>query len=323
MSNDSVAQSPQDESSQVSAPEATHRTECGGPSEGCPPFLVTFVASPIFNEPVSRAYRAPWSAVNKTRYHRLLAFLEYWESHHFSIIRLDLTTAPGGRSELLGDHFEELLARIARREKRKVQFWRLTTREGLGVIHSLLACPGDRSLFVDFEWLSAQWLSIHGAPRVYVKRYQASGGSRERVSKYLVSQYIAGQEAGVRLSASYRETFGFPLEATWALFRDGAVAEGRKDAVDRWRGLLRGEDVSPREGITLNLGFLRGPRLRIKTVSGWGPLYPARPPFPFIDGGPARSLVALAGPGGILAESGTVPPICGANERSQEGDRLK
>lgn len=277
----SVAQSPQDESGRVSSTEDARRAEPGGGPPGCSPFLVTFVANSISGDPPLSSPRAPWSAVNKTRYHRLLAFLEYWESHHFSIIRMDLTTASGGRSELLGVHFEELLARIARREKRKVQYWRLTTREGLGVIHSLLACPGDRSLYVDFDWLVEQWLSIHGASRVYVKRYQASGGSRERVSKYLVSQYIAGQEAGVRLSASYRETFGFPLEATWALFRDGARVEGRKDAVDRWRGLLRGEDVSPREGITINLGFLRGSRLRIKAVPGWGPLYP---PLEVCDG---------------------------------------
>jgi hypothetical protein len=295
MSNDSVAQSPQVESSWVPPPEATLTPEEGGPPEGCPPYLVKSVASPTSGESVSRANRSPWSSVNKTRYHRLNAFLLYWESHHFSIIRMDLTTAPGGRADLLGDHFEELLRRISRREKRKLQFWRLTTREGLGVIHSLLACPGDRSLYVEHGWLSDQWLRIHGASRVYVKRYQYGDDSRKKVSRYLVSQYIAGQEAGIRLSASYHETFGFPLEATWALFRDGAVAEDRKDAVDRWQGLLRGEDASPREGIIINLGLLRGPRLRIKTVSGWGPLYPSRPPFPFIDG-PARSLVALAGP---------------------------
>lgn len=283
MDYDSVAQSPQDESSQGSLTAGARRAEPGGGPPDCPPYLVTFVATPISVESSRRPSRPPWSSVNKSRYHRLLAFLEYWESHHFSIIRMDLTTAPGGSADLLGDHFEELLARITRREKRKVQFWRLTTREGLGVIHSLLACPGDRSLYVEHKWLSAQWRRIHGAPRVYVKRYQVSGGSRERVSKYLVSQYIAGQEAGVRLSASYRETFGFPLEATWALFRDGAVSEGRKDAVERWRGLLRGEDASPREGITINLGLLRGSRLRIKAVSGWGPLYP--PPPSYFEGG--------------------------------------
>jgi hypothetical protein len=218
--------------------------------------------------------------VNRTRYHRLLAFLEYWESHHFSIIRVDLTTAPGGDPSRLGRHFEELLRRISTREKRKVQYWRLITREGLGVIHSLLACPGDRSLYVEHKWLSGQWRRIHGAPRVYVKRYKAGGGSKERVSKYLVSQYMAGQEAGVRLSASYRETFGFPLEATWELFREGAGAEGRFDALDRWRGLLRGETVSPRGGVALNLAWLRGARLRLKLRPGWGDGYPSPTPFP-------------------------------------------
>jgi len=146
--------------------------------------------------------------------------------------------------------------------------------EGNGVIHSLLAAPGDQSLYVEHKWLSNQWRRIHGAPRVYVKRYRKGGFSKERVSRYLVSQYIAGQEAGVRLSCTWKETFGFPLEATWELFKAGARAEGRRDALDRWRGLLRGETVCPREGAYLSLAFLRGARLRLKASSGWGPDYP-------------------------------------------------
>lgn len=247
----------------------------GAPAgDGGSPYLVTSVANSTFPGRKKAPKSPPWSAVNRTRYHRLNAFLEYWESHHFSIIRLDLTTAPGGEARMLGPHFEELLRRIERKEKRKVQYWRLTTREGNGVIHSLLAAPGE-SLYLEHKWLVRQWLRIHGASRVYVKRYKQAGGSRERVSRYLVSQYIAGQEAGVRLSASYHATFGFPLEPTWELFKAGAMAEGRRDALDRWRGLLRGETVSPREGCFLNLGSLRGCRIRLKLKPGWGPDYPS------------------------------------------------
>lgn len=264
------------ESGPVLPPEGkSRRTESGGtPPEGGSPYLVTSVANGTSRGRIEGGKRPPWGAVNRARYHRLNAFLEYWESHHFSIIRMDLTTAPGGSFDSLGAHFKELVKRIQRKEKRKVQYWRLTTREGNGVIHSLLAAPGEQSLYVEHKWLSNQWRRIHGAPRVYVKRYKAGGGSKERVSKYLVSQYIAGQEAGVHLSASYQETFGFPLESTWDLFKSGARAEGRGDALDRWRGLLRGETVSPREGVFLNLGTLRGCRLRIKAVPGWGPDYP-------------------------------------------------
>lgn len=265
-----VAQSPEHESSESKA-LTRGRGAPGG--EGRSPYLVKSVANSTFPERGGDRQRAPWSSVNRARYHRLNAFLEYWQSHHFSIIRLDLTTAPGGDPHLLGPHFEELLRRIERKEKRKVQYWRLTTREGLGVIHSLLAAPGE-SLYLEHKWIVRQWLRIHGASRVYVKRYKQSGSSKERVSKYLVSQYIAGQEAGVRLSASYQATFGFPLESTWALFREGARAEGRTDALERWKGLLRGETVSPREGASLNLAMLRGCRLRLKLKPGWGPDYP-------------------------------------------------
>jgi len=187
---------------------------------------------------------------------------------------MDLTTAPGGRADLMGAHFKELLRRISRREGRKVQYWRLTTVEGNGVIHSLLAASGEKSLYIPFPWLAKQWLRIHGAPRVYLKRYSYGDSSRRKVAKYLVQQYMAGQPAGLRLSCSWRDTFGFPLEATWRLFRDGAIFEGRKDAIVRWRGLLRGETVFIREGVGLNLALLRGSRLRLKAKSGWGELYP-------------------------------------------------
>jgi hypothetical protein len=211
----------------------------------------------------------------KVRYHRLQSILYFWESHHFSILRVDLTTAPGGDISKLGPHFEELLRRISVREKRKVQYWRLTTREGNGVIHSLLAAPSEKSLYVDQKWLSNQWRRIHGAPIVYVKRYRVGAESRKKVSRYLVAQYMAGQTASVRISASWQATFGFPVEETWALFREGARAEGRRDALDRWQGLLRGETVSPREGVSLNMAWLRGSKLRLKLRPGWGDGYPS------------------------------------------------
>jgi len=261
------------QSGESSEPSAVFRPDGVRGDHGGSPYLVKSVANSTFGGGRKGPKRPPWSPVNRSRYHRLNAFLEYWESHHYSIIRMDLTTAPGGSCELLGVHFEELLRRIERKEKRKVEYWRLTTREGNGVIHSLLAAPGE-SLYVEHKWLSAQWRRIHGAPRVYVKRYKQTPGSKERVSKYLVSQYMAGQEAGVRLSASYQATFGFPLESTWELFKAGARAEGRRDALDRWKRLLRGETVSPREGVSLNLAWLKGARLRLKLVPGWGPGYP-------------------------------------------------
>lgn len=292
MSNDSVAPIPLCESSGVrGVPLGDTPAQGDGPDS--PPFpccTSLWQTGHFFRD------RPRLGAVEKTRYHRILAFLEYWESHHFSIVRMDLTTAPGGSLGSLGSHFKELLRRISRREGRQVQYWRLTTVEGNGVIHSLVAAPGNESLYIPFKWLVAQWLRIHGAPRVYLKRYRYGDSSRKNVAKYLVQQYMAGQPAGLRLSCSWRETFGFPVEATWRLFRDGAVSEGRKDAIVRWRGLLRGETVSPREGVSLNLDLLRGCRLRLKSKPGWGDLYPPSP-SPIV---PSGNLVALEGAGVIL-----------------------
>jgi len=267
-----VAQSPLSESSVPSPVPAP----CGaGRGDGFgSPFLVKDGPNSKFPG-AENASRPVWGKPERERYHRLQSILYYWEAHRYSIIRLDLTPAPGGDRHRLGPHFEELLRRISQREGRKVEYWRLTTREGLGVIHSLLAAPGERSLYVDFAWLSKQWRRIHGAPRVRVKRYQYGESSRKRVSRYLVSQYMAGQKASIRMAASWQTTFGFPVEPTWALFREGARVEGRRDALERWQGLLRGETVSPREGVSLNLGWLRGSRLRLKLKPGWGPEYPS------------------------------------------------
>jgi len=268
--HDTVAQSPDTQSSELLSDSHGRGASAGIAGR---PYLVIDVANSTFSKR-GKCPSLPWTVTEKTRYHRLQSILYYWEKHHFSIIRVDLTTAPGGEQKKLGPHFEEFIRRIERKEKRKVQYWRLTTREGNGVIHSLLAAPSEKSLFLPHKWISNQWRRIHGAPRVYVKRYSYGEESRKKVSRYLVSQYMAGQNAGVRISASWKETFGFPVEHTWALFREGARAEGRRDALSRWQGLLRGETVAPREGVAINLAWLRGSRLRIKLKPGWGPDYP-------------------------------------------------
>jgi hypothetical protein len=75
---------------------------------------------------------------------------------------MDLTTAEGGDPSKLSDHFEELNRRIKRKTGLEdIQYWKMTTREGNGVIHAILA--GNVSLYVDQKWLSEEWEKIHGA----------------------------------------------------------------------------------------------------------------------------------------------------------------
>jgi hypothetical protein len=145
----------------------------------------------------------------RATYQRLMTLLNRWEYQRRSIIRKDLTMANGGDPSKLSDHYEELIRRIKRKTGVKdIQYWKMTTREGNGVIHAILA--GNESLYVDQGWLSEEWEKIHGAIIVYVKRYRGGTLSRGRVSRYLVSQYMAGQDAQAHVSWTWKTTFTSP-----------------------------------------------------------------------------------------------------------------
>jgi len=95
----------------------------------------------------------------RSTYQRLMTLLNRWEYQRRSIIRMDLTTANGGDLSKLSDHYEELIRRIKRKTGvEDIQYWKMTTREGNGVIHAILA--GNVSLYVDQKWLSSKRLLV-------------------------------------------------------------------------------------------------------------------------------------------------------------------
>jgi hypothetical protein len=154
----------------------------------------------------------------RATYQHLMTLLNRWEYQRRSITRMDLTTANGGDPSKLSDHYEELIRRIKRKTGVKdIQYWRMTTREGNGVIHAILA--GSVSLYVDQKWLSEEWEKIHGAIIVYVKRYRGGSLSRGRVSRYLISQYMAGQDAQAHVSWTWETTFNVPIVKFWKQFK--------------------------------------------------------------------------------------------------------
>jgi hypothetical protein len=72
----------------------------------------------------------------------------------------------------------------------------------------------------------------------------------------MVSQYVAGQDALVRLSWSWK-TFRLSIVKTWQGFR--AAFRGRlgKAGFAMWRRFLRGDAVSMPDGSTWDLEYLR------------------------------------------------------------------
>jgi hypothetical protein len=178
----------------------------------------------------------------RSTYQRLMTLLTRWEHQRRSIIRMDLTTPKGSDPSKLFDRFEELIRRIKQKTGvADIQYWKMTTREGNGVIHSILA--GDVSLYVDQKWLSEEWEKIHGAIIVYVKRYRSGSLSRGRVSRYLVSQYMAGQDAQAHVSWTWKTTFNVPIVKFWKQFKAASRGLHIKKIVNYWDRLIREETV--------------------------------------------------------------------------------
>jgi hypothetical protein len=178
-----------------------------------------------------------------------MTHLAYWESHAYQVAWLTLTTAVGGESGKLARHFDSLLRRIERRlGYHAIEYYAVQTSEGNGVLHCLLAWrprPGEnpREFWLPHSWLKQAWLAIHGADVLVIRQYRRVGGSRLRMSRYLISQYVGGQLAIVRCFWSWRRTFGLPIVKVWARFKAIFRPFGIAGVVARWNHFLCGGTV--------------------------------------------------------------------------------
>ncbi len=136
-----------------------------------------------------------------------------------------LSTASGGDASKLAYHHQRLRQRIeARLGFTAVQHYQVRTAEGNGVLHVFWAWRANngyrqRSFYVEQDWLSRQWQDIHGAIIVWVTRVKGGRVSRNKVSRYCMSQYVSGQAGYEYMSWSWGRTFGFPLVACWRAFK--------------------------------------------------------------------------------------------------------
>jgi hypothetical protein len=195
----------------------------------------------------------------------LSTLLFLWHSLHYSILRLDLTTAVGGDPRLLREHFKVLRKRIERKLKRPLEYWALDTSEGKGVLHTVVASSSEfGSLFIEQGWLSEQWEDIHGARVAWVRRMQGGNDDKKRVARYLVTQYMNDQDAARRVSYSWKRTLGVPIRPLWRQFIESAN-KGGEPAVRAWRRFLGGEEVVLSGGMVLSLGWVRGSHLHLFT----------------------------------------------------------
>ena len=182
-------------------------------------------ALPVLDEHVpSTGIPASWSRAQKRCYQRLNSWLLVQESRKIGVLFVTLTSSPlsAGRS-LSADH-RELRRRVYRRcastlGAGELLHFTVETTEGNGVLHLLWAwrpqgSPEPCAFYLPHRWLSKEWDRVHKAPVVVVKRYRY--GSRQRLGRYCVAQYLSDQRSafvGYRYS---RGSFPFPVAAAWA-----------------------------------------------------------------------------------------------------------
>lgn len=189
-----------------------------------------------------------WNKLQKRTFHRVMSCLSKWQASHMSILWITLTSAPTASRDALNYNFQRLRSRIGTHLKyRNLEYIKIRTDEGNGVIHVLLACDtgqfkGHRLFFIPQGWLSEQWKELHGSPIVWVRKFNKSCHSGKKMALYLVSQYCSRQDAHVRTSYSWTRTFGYPLVAIWRwLKKDMEGTHGK--LIWMWQRFLQGQET--------------------------------------------------------------------------------
>lgn len=203
-----------------------------------------------------------WSRQQRRAYHRSMSCLTYWNEAGYQVRWGMLSTAhvsgeaptPEALASLSED-FEKLRQMIERRFGYKgVEFLKVLTAEGGGVIHCYLAWRGPRLFFIPQRWLSAAWKRIHNSSYVWIAEVKTGKSHRRNLSAYIVSQYVASQDDFIRCDYSYRRTFGFPLVRVWEEFKK--YFPGR-EVFSAWHKLLAGGEVVSAGGLPWSLESVR------------------------------------------------------------------
>jgi len=100
----------------------------------------------------------------------------------------------------MGENWQLLRRMIERKWHCRILYFKIETSEGNGVYHMILAIKSNKAVYIPQKWLSKKWSKIHGAPVVYIARMDHKLRS---IGKYLVEQYLSGQDAIVRVSWSW------------------------------------------------------------------------------------------------------------------------
>jgi hypothetical protein len=175
--------------------------------------------------------RPRWSKKQKRAFHRILSGFHRADGRKMRIRFMTLTTADYNRYSRLTADFQVLRKRILRKFGSKIEYFKIRTNEGFGVIHALFV-----GRFVPQKWLSQNWFEIHGAKIVDIR---GCSGKSKRLTNYLVKAFYSAKQTFERMSWSWGWVFkGFV--GYWETMKYGLLKQGlsMKQVVLRWQGFL-------------------------------------------------------------------------------------
>jgi hypothetical protein len=169
-----------------------------------------------FNE---RRYMKRWTYTKKQRraFHRCISGLFRAKGRLERIRFMTLTSSPQSNRSKLNYHFNLLVKQIEYTFGFKMQYWKVRTNEGYGVLHVLFrvidnTLPRKRKKsvlvskrrrgFIPHSWLSKTWEEIHGAKVVEIHELKGKKTERE-ITSYVVGNYVSKQPIE-RMSYSHK-----------------------------------------------------------------------------------------------------------------------
>jgi hypothetical protein len=171
---------------------------------------------------------------SRRAYHRILSGLKRQRALRRRIRFLTLTSPLESSMEELGRRWQTLRKRITRKWGIKLEYWRLKTNEGNGVLHILYAGP-----YIPQSWLSRNWEEINGAWNVDIRALRGE----KRLTRYLIGQYLSNQEEDYMIYTRQSWSWGWCFRGFVGIWKRLVAKSGSLgEALRVWDAMLRVRD---------------------------------------------------------------------------------
>ncbi len=173
-----------------------------------------------------------WSPKARRWYQRVLSGVTHHQANRRILRVITLTSGPRAPpQDEINASWQVLRKRIVRKWHIKLEYWKLRTSEGNGVLHIIYSGP-----YIPQRWLSRNWAEIHNSPIVYIQKMRFK---KKRLVNYLMKHYLPAHDHGglyTRMSWSWGWVFrGFCGAWKW-FWKRGPT---RYEAIIEWNKLMR------------------------------------------------------------------------------------